>query len=144
MVVPADQTVFVSPGELPSEEQVVHSCMCETSHLKVCDHQNDGDGMNPSNRKAGVGEDDNVSHPPLPLLHQHRKRVCNILQGDHTPPACILGLGRRCQLFRLLKEEEDKEETEGKDDGASPETAVVAKAGYFGVNFEAFRKMLTV
>ena len=46
--------------------------MCETSHLKVSNHQHDSDdGMKGSNRKAGVGENDNVSHPPLPLLHQH-------------------------------------------------------------------------
>ena len=71
MVVPADQIVFVSPCELPSEEQVDHSCMCETSHLKECGHQYNSDGMKPSNREAGIGENDNVLHPTLPLLNQH-------------------------------------------------------------------------
>ena len=87
------------------------------------------DGMKLSNREAGIGENDNVSHPPLPLLQQHQERVCNILQGDDTPPVCILGLRRWCQLLWLLEEEEDEKETEGKDDGTSPETAIVSKPG---------------
>ena len=94
------------------------------------------------NRKAGVGENDNVPHPPFPLLHQHWEGVWNVFERDDTSSVSIFWLRRRRRLLWLLEEEEDKEEAEGKEDGASPKAAVISKPRFLVV--KSFCETLTV